>query len=330
MCRRRGCRLIAIAAAVLAVVLVLVVIRAVSPSGACRRPAQGPPRPGTSVRSIVSGGLARCYRLYVPPGYDPSRPVPLVFSFHGLAERPEIQQRISGWDEIAAREGFVVVYPQGTGTPLRWNATAMFDAEAVDDVLFFRDMVAELSGLLSIDPQRIYVNGLSNGGAMTYRLACDTADLVAAVGTVAAPVSELPGGCTPSRPVPLVAFHGTADPVVDYEGRSRVAPRWATLIGLRPGHIEYQPAPVWTRNWAQRNGCNLDPAQLPASGDASGLHYGQCRAGADVIFYTIDGGGHTWPGGVPIPIVGKTSADMDASSTMWAFFASHPHPALPE
>jgi polyhydroxybutyrate depolymerase len=301
----------------------------VGPSAACRRPDQGPPQPGTSVRTLVSAGLERCYLLHVPPAYEPGSPVPLVFSFPGLAERPQFHQEISGWDEIADREGFVVVYPQGTGRPLRWNATATFDAEAVDDVGFFRDLVSELSDLLSIDPDRIYVNGLSNGGAMAYRLACDAADVVAAIGTVAAPISEPPGGCAPSRPVPLVAFHGTADPVVDYEGASRMAPSWASFLGLRPGRIEYEPATAWTRAWAGRNGCSLDAAEIPTRGDASGLRYRNCRAGADVIFYTIAGGGHTWPGGAPIPIVGKTSTDVDASAIMWSFFQEHPLPPSP-
>jgi len=231
---------------------------------------------------------------------------------------------ITGWNEIADREGFIVVYPQGTGTPLRWNASFSRDA-GVDDLQFLRDLVAEVEGLVSIDGQRIYANGLSNGGAMTHRLACEAADLFAAAGTVAAPVGELPGGCTPSRPVPIMAFHGTADPVVDYQGTSGAGSSWLERLGLTRRPFAFLPAPQWTADWAARNGCSPspNPESIPATGDASGVRYTGCDAGVEVLFYTIEDGGHTWPGGRPIPLVGKTSRDVDASETMWQFFARY-------
>jgi len=275
------------------------------PSGACNRPDTGPPRPGTSVRTLVSLGQERCYLLHLPKGGMPEGQRALVLSLHGFAERPRYHEIITGWNRIADREGLVVVYPQGTGRPLRWTAS---------DVQFVRDLVAEVERLVSIDRQRVYVNGLSNGGAMTHRLACEAADLVAAAGMVAAPVAELPDGCMPSRPVPIVAFHGTGDSVVDYWG----SPREPAPPG---GSFSYLPAPVWTANWAARNGCAPEPESIPPSGDTSGVRYTRCEAGVEVVFYTIDGGGHTWPGGTPIPLVGKTTRDIDASEVMWQFFA---------
>jgi len=299
--------------------------QATGPSGACRRPDTGPAQPGTSARTLVSNGQERCYLLHMPAGglhsgSLPAGPVPLVISLHGFAERPQYHVLVTRWNEIADAEGFVVVYPQGTGMPLRWNASSPRDAGGVDDVQFLRDLVADVDRLVSIDRQRIYANGLSNGGAMTHRLACEAADLVAAAGTVAAPVGELPDGCTPSRPVPIMAFHGTADPVVDYQGYSGSGSSWMDRLGLTRGGFSYLQAPQWTADWAARNGCAPEPESIPSSGDTSGVRYTGCSAGVEVIFYTVDGGGHTWPGGMPIPFVGKTSQDIDASETMWQFF----------
>mgnify|MGYP001034129977 CR=1 FL=1 len=309
MMRRRGCCCLGLLVLLLALAAgaVILAVRFTGPSGACNRPDTGPPQPGTSVRTLVSLGQERCYLLHLPKGGLPAEPVPLVLSLHGLAERPRLHEMITGWNEIADREGLIVVYPQGTGTPLRWGAP---------DVQFLRDLVAEVEGMMSIDRQRVYVNGLSNGGAMTHRLACQAADLVAAAGMVAAPVAELPDGCTPSRPVPIVAFHGTDDPVVDYRGSSQGP-------DLPRVSFSYLPAPEWTANWAARNGCALEPESIPPSGDTSCVRYTGCEAGVEVVFYTIDGGGHTWPGGRPLPFVGKTSRDLDASEIMWQFFARY-------
>lgn len=320
--RRRGCcflwllilLLLALAAGGLALAW-----WATGPSAACNRPDSGPPQSGTSVRTLVSGGQERCYLLHVPSGGLASEPVPLVLSLHGLAERPQYHELMTGWNKIADDERFVVVYPQGTGRPLRWNSSSASGA-GVDDVQFLRDLVADVEGLVSIDRQRVYVNGLSNGGAMTHRLACEAADLVAAAGMVAAPVGELPGGCSPSRPVPIIAFHGTADPLVDYQGYSTSESSSLERLGLSRVPFSYLPAPQWAADWAARNGCAPEPKIIPPAGDTSGVRYTVCNGGVEVVFYTIDGGGHTWPGGTPIPLVGKTSQDIDAGETMWQFF----------
>lgn len=309
-CRGRGCLLLLVLLLLLLGIAaggLFLAARASGPSGACKRPDVGPPQPGTSIRTLISAGQERCYLLHLPEDGLPPGSLPLVLSLHGLAERPRYHELITGWNRIADREGFIVVYPQGTGTPLRWNAS---------DVQFLRDLVAEVETLVSIDRQRVYVNGLSNGGAMTHRLACEAADLVAAAGMVAAPVGDLPGGCTPSRPVPIMSFHGTADPIVDYEGSPGVA-------GPSERHWAYLPAPQWAADWAARNGCAPDPEPISAVGDTRGVRYTGCDAGVEVVLYTIDGGGHTWPGGVPIPLVGKTSRDVDASETMWQFFVRY-------
>jgi polyhydroxybutyrate depolymerase len=301
---------------------------AIGPSAACRRPVTGPVQPGTFARALTSGGLERCYLLHVPPGHDVTRPAPLVFSLHGFASNAQPQEKLTGWSQLADREGLLVVYPEGTSFPLRWNASPAFGTENVDDVQFIRDVIAELAQLVALDPARIYVNGMSNGGFMSHRLACEAADTVAAIGMVSASTGELPGGCSPSRPVPVIAFNGTDDPLVRYYGRDFVqvsVPEWLLRLGNLSPHPTRMPAvAAWVADWAERDGCNATPEAIAAMGDASGVRYAGCQAGAEVVLYTIEGGGHTWPGGLPLPFVGKTSTDIDATRTMWAFFKAHP------
>lgn len=274
-------------------------------------PAKTAMQPGTTDHSLMSGGLQRTYVLHIPPGYDPTQRTPLVFSLHGFASNSVQQMFFSRWNEEADQYGFIAAFPQGTGSPPRWNAGVLgtLAGNSADDVQFMRDLFAELSTNLCIDPARIYVNGLSNGGGMTNLLACEVADRIAAVGTVAGAYNSIPGGCKPARPISVIAFHGTADPLVDYQGNRR--------MGL-------PSITAWAREWAVRDGCDLKPETIPATGDASGIHYQNCRGNADVILYTIDGGGHTWPGGRPIPFVGKTSTDISATDVMWKFYQAHP------
>jgi polyhydroxybutyrate depolymerase len=267
---------------------------------------------GVSEGEIEVNGLTRSYRLYIPSCYDPSQPVPLVFSLHGFTSNPEQQAHYSGFDALADEEGFIAVYPRGSGAPLRWNAgiDGLNTGDTVDDVAFISALIEHLYQTLWIDPARIYMTGLSNGGGMSHRLACALADRVAAIGTVAGAYPSLDqNDCTPSRPVPVIAFHGTADPIVPYEG-NRYLP----------------PITDWAAAWAARNGCDAAPADLPASGSVTGVRYGGCDADAEVILYTVDGGGHTWPGGpaLPVFITGPTSSVIDASRVMWAFFQAHP------
>lgn len=294
----------------------LLVLLMTSPAPARAQTAAGcgvaPAETGVLTRTIEVGGRARSYRLYIPASYDPAAPTALVFSLHGLTSNPTQQARFSSFDELADEAGFVAVYPRGSGAPLRWNAgiDGLNSGDTVDDVAFISALLDELAQTLCVDPARVYMTGLSNGGGMSHRLACDLAERVAAIGAVAG-AYPLPGrdGCNPARPVPVIAFHGTADPIVPYEG-SRYTP----------------PVADWAAGWAARNGCDPAPAGLPASGAVTGVRYGGCDAGAEVILYTVAGGGHTWPGGPALPafITGSTSADIDASRAMWAFFQAHP------
>jgi polyhydroxybutyrate depolymerase len=299
----------------------------IGPSPICRRPSNGPAQTGTTARTLRSGDRERCYLLHIPPGHAVTEPAALVFSLHGFASNARPQEKLTGWSELADREGFLVVYPEGTSFPLRWNASTAFNAVDVDDVQFLRDIVSDLARIVSVDPARIYVNGMSNGGFMSHRVACEAADTVAAIGMVAAAAIDPPGGCNPSRPVPVIAFNGTDDPLVSYEGGSAEpsVPAWLVrLLSLSRHRVVMPAVEAWTADWAERDGCRPTPEIVPASGDARGVGYSGCEGNAEVIRYTIDGGGHTWPGGKPLPLVGKTSTDLDATATMWAFFKAHP------
>lgn len=270
---------------------------------------------GVTRGRIESGGRSRSYLLYVPKTYDPAAPAPLVLSLHGFASWPANQMSVSRWNELADQHGFILVYPAGTGFPKRWNAGGATGDKAVDDVAFLSDLIDALSHQFTVDPARIYVNGLSNGAGMSNLLACRLADRIAAMGGVAGAYTPPAEGCAPTQPVPIIAFHGTADPIVPYDGGAAGPQGWV-----------FPAVPDWAAAWAARNGCDATPEQIPARGEVSGVKYSGCTGDANVVFYTVDGGGHSWPGGGKLPeaIVGHTTDDVDASALMWEFFAQHP------
>ncbi len=267
--------------------------------------------------TLISSGVRREYLLYVPPSYDPATPTPFVITLHGFAQWPANQRDVSRWNPLADEYGFIVVYPSGTGFPKRWGAHGTADSlnPQMEDVTFISDLIDKLESEYTIDPTRIYANGLSNGGGMSYLLACKLADRIAAVGTVAGaylyPLSE----CQPARTVPMIVFHGDADPIVPYYGG--------------PSGPFDQPFPVipdWVAQWAQQNGCAETPGELPAQGEVTGIKYVGCDQNTEVPFYTIHGGGHSWPnhaGALPKAIVGHTTQDIDATRVMWAFFQQY-------
>jgi polyhydroxybutyrate depolymerase len=266
--------------------------------------------------TLVSSGERRSYLLYVPESYDPSAPVPLVINIHGFAQWPAHQMQLSHWNDLADEYGFIVVYPSGTRFPLRWRTWGE-PGGALDptlDVNFISDLIDKLEEY-NIDPNRIYANGLSNGGGMSFLLLCRLADRIAAIGSVAGAYATPWEGCEPTRPVPAILFHGTEDPIVPFGG--------GTFGRL---DVSLPEITKWVETLAQRNGCSEQTLTLPVSADVSGIQFADCDA--DVVFYTVTGGGHTWPGGEPIPrwIAGHTNTNIDATRVMWEFFQEHPLP----
>jgi polyhydroxybutyrate depolymerase len=287
---------------------------------------------GSAQYTFEHGGLTRIYRVFVPSGYGGTQPVPLVMPLHGAAGWAVQQEGYSEWNAIAERETFVTIHPQGaleTGPGFRWNAGEPMRGDGFlfrglageqpedlpDDAAFLTDLLIHLQTELCIDPARIYVNGLSNGGGMTNYLACVLADKIAAVGTVAGAYTPIPGGCNPARPIPVITFHGKRDNIVAYDGSDR---------------INLEPVGAWAAAWAARNGCDETPETVEGTvGAVTGVRYVNCDENAEVVFYTIADAGHTWPGAEPLfpLLLGEASQDIDASETMWAFFAEHPIPA---
>lgn len=302
--------------ALLAVLFSLLSTPAVRPASAaaCNLPAKA----GLTSEKLESGGVTRTYLLAVPRSYDGKTALPVVFSFHGFASNPGQQQQFSAWDTIGEREGFITVYPAGTGAPTRWYAgTVSFTGrEELDDVKFFTDLLDELNKRLCLDSTHIFVTGLSNGGGMSHRLACEVGNRIAAIGTVSGAYSSLQGACNPVRPIPVITFHGTADKIVPYEGDEK---------------MRFPAIQTWAADWAKRNSCQKGPTSFFQKDDVSAIQWTDCAQNADVQFYTIAEGGHTWPGGgLVLPfLLGKTTTTINASELMWAFFKAHPLPPAP-
>jgi polyhydroxybutyrate depolymerase len=264
--------------------------------------------------AVVSSGLVREHLLYVPGSYDPGRPTALVISMHGGAMWPAAQMETSGWNTVADEHGFIVVYPAGFahGSPRAWR---MGGPGGRAEVQYISDLIDRLQAAYNIDPARIYADGLSNGGGMAFVLSCTLSHRIAAVGLVAS-AQLLPWTwCADEHPVPMIAFHGTADRFTPYHGgKSPVVPQPLPDI------------PGWTAKWARRNRCQTDPAESVVAADVTRREYRGCADDATVVLYTIHGGGHTWPGGGPMPewFAGPTSHGVDASREEWAFFRAHP------
>jgi polyhydroxybutyrate depolymerase len=270
--------------------------------------------------SIAASGVTRRYLLYVPKTYDGSKATPLVISIHPAATWPAVQMSVSRWNDLAEQYGFLVVYPEGSGAffgglgpgPQIWP---MGPHSLGRDVRFISDLIDKLEAEYNIDPSRIYVDGMSNGGGMAFALSCKLSDRIAAVGAVAAAQALEWQRCGDSKPVPTVVFHGTADRAAPYQGGSSP---------IAPG--AFPNIPEWTARLAQRNQCKADPTDTRISPSVRRLAYTNCAENADVILYTVEGGGHTWPGGKPLPewIVGRTTTEINASRVMWEFFVQHP------
>lgn len=273
----------------------------------------------TSTETLQSGGVERTFRLHIPTGYDGRTPLPLVVSLHGYTSNPTQQAFYTGFEQIGDREGFIVVHPLATGNPTRWYAgTISYTGIAkVDDVQFFNDLLDALGKQLCIDDSRIFVNGLSNGGGMADRLACDLSLRIAAIGSVSGAYPSLQMPCEPARPIPLIAFHGTADTVVKYAGDTRLL---------------FPAVEDWAAEWAKRNSCTMGPVEGFKKDDVIERVWSACAGNADVQFYRIEEGGHTWPGSeldLSSTALGKTTRTINASELMWEFFKAHPLPPRP-
>ena len=275
---------------------------------------EGAPGQGNKSGSLDIGGRTRTYFLHVPPAYDGKKPLPLVLVLHGGGQSPASAERMSGMSAKADRENFLVAYPSGTGrfsrTPT-WNSGSCCGyalQNHVDDVAFLRALIDKLEHNYSVDPRRIFVTGISNGGMMSYRVGCELADKIAAI----APVEGAQDiDCRPPGPVSVIVFHGTADRLVPYNGGTS-----PFQIGPKRSDNSVANAVAF---WVKEDGCSPTPKREEKDAVHTYIYSG-CKNGTGVALYAIQGGRHTWPGG---QVSGNS---VPATDLMWSFFRQHPKP----
>lgn len=282
-------------------------------------------------------GKTRFYELHVPAKYDPSHPAPAVFVFHGGGSYPAAIRYESGMDAVSDREGFIVVYPAGTNEErgltdrlLLWNdgrPNQDGKQSTVDDLGFFDSVLADVQKHFKIDPKRVYACGFSNGAQFTYCLAKQRSDRIAAIAAVAGQRPTDGFYPPPPRPISVMQFSGKEDTVGPYEGG---VPKFKRVLKQAELKTELEPVRETIASWAQHDGCSGDP-KVKKKGKATEERWGPCEAGTEVILWTLEDGGHTWPGGKMMPAsvkigLGNINQDIQASDLMWDFFTRHPLP----
>ena len=299
------------------VLLMLASASALALVAGCRGPsptASGDPVPPGSSAQVLAG---REFRVYRPATLPLTAPAPLVVMLHGGFGSASQAEEAYGWNDAADRYGFVVAYPDGVG-----RAWAVGDGccgepgrTGVDDVGFVTAVVSNLSGRLPMDPKRLYVTGMSNGAMMAYRLACAT-DVFAAMAPVA---GTLLGSCPTPHRLSVLHIHGLADGNVPFDGSP----------GNGPGRIDGPPVPSTVDIWRTADACM--PAAVTTSGVVT-TSTAACAGGRAVVLVTVTGAGHQWPGGTGRNVVQRAlgldppSDALDATDTIWRFFAAHPAP----
>lgn len=248
---------------------------------------------GVSAQQLMSKGRPRSYRLFVPPGYDGRTRLPLVLDLHGSGGNAAGQARTSGFEAVASEERFLVASLEGEGN--RWNVPVQ-DGRA-DDVAYAGDVITHVAAQVCTDEARVYATGFSGGARTSSLLGCKLGARLAAI----APVSGLrfPGQCT--RQLPVLTFHGLADPQNTYDGH---------VPGRNGEWVESVPEAL--EGWARHNGCKGSAVLEDPPGPLSTMRYEGCAAGTEVRLIRIDGLGHTW-----------TRNEVDTTRVMWQFFKSH-------
>ena len=280
------------------------------------------PAEGVSRFDVDAGGVTSRIRVFVPARDDDAR-LPVVIDWHGLGSDGAQQALLTGYEELAGREGFVAVHPtgpRGGGGQTSWELVQL-DIPGRDDVALAAAIIDRLVGEYCVDPDRVYSTGMSNGGFFTSRLVCELADRIAAAVSVAG-VSH-PEDCRPARAVPYLAFHGTADRIVPYAGGTS-----SLQIGPSTPAVEAffaQVMPDEFAEFAADFGCDPEPSATPIGDDVIRHDYTGCDGAVPLAFHEIDGGGHTWPGSPLGPVLagalGRTTSDVDATADGWAFMS---------
>jgi polyhydroxybutyrate depolymerase len=288
--------------------------------------------PGEYGRKISFGGLTRFYLIHVPPSYDKTKPVPVVLVFHGGGGYPDAIRYDSGMDRVSNREGFIVVYPGGApGSKLFedrlliWNDGRPFKGRqsGVDDVGFVQALLNDLANFFTIDPKRVYAAGISNGAQFCYRLAQQLSNRIAAIAAVGGQRAVNDYFSPPPRPISIMQFSGLKDVYAPYYGGKSVE-------RINKFETNLKPVEAAVQSWATFDGCSSKPSEVKRIGQAVKTQWGPCKNNTEVVLWTLENGGHTWPGGRAMPSetrgvfgapgVGPINQDISASNEMWQFF----------
>ena len=278
--------------------------------------------PGDHTRTLTLGDLKRTYLVHIPKSYDRKNPAPVVLALHGAAMNGPMMVWFSGLNDKADQEGFIVVYPSGTGTNpfLTWNAGGFWKRTGgkADDVAFIGKLLDDLGTVVTVDEKRVYACGMSNGAMMCYRLAAELSDRIAAIAPVAGTIAVEESN--PNRPVSVIHFHGTADPLVPFDGPK----------GKKPAFMKFNSVDDSIQTWVKLDGCDSKPKTDALSKDGDDMKvtrttYEGGKDGTKVVLVVIEGGGHTWPGmRQPAAFLGKSAMNISANDLMWEFFKKHP------
>jgi len=277
--------------------------------------------PGDHDLALMAGERERTCLLHLPPGYNGKRLWPLVIVLHGGGGNATGAVGMTGFSEKADKEGFVVAYPNGSGRLktrlLTWNSGNCCGYaldNGVDDVGFIRALIDELVKTRAVDPKRVYVTGMSNGGMMTHRLGCELSDKIAAIAPVAGALDV--ENCQPANPVSVIIFHGTADERVLYNG--------GEPIRKADRHFRVDKSVAYAVSfWVKHDGCSETPKRSDKGSIRTEI-YGGGKDGAEVVLYTVNGGGHAWPGGRAYLLGTEPTKEISATDLMWDFFMRHP------
>jgi polyhydroxybutyrate depolymerase len=271
--------------------------------------------------------------VHVPPGYDGKTTIPVVIMFHGGGGKARGAMQETGWSAKADKGNFLAVYPEGVprdltrrgsfvANPQSWNdgsARSLLAAaqQNIDDVGFVNVMLDDLGTKFRIDPHRLYATGFSNGASMAFRAGRELSARLAAIAPVAG--SDWLDEPKPAQPLSLLYLTGTEDPLNPFEGGKITL--GAKSAGKKP------PVREFIRKWVQLLGCAPEPKTIHDRDGVKGVAYTSCHENAEVVFYTVAGMGHFWPGGMshlPERIVGKSSNKISATDVIWEFFQKHP------
>ena len=280
--------------------------------------------------SLVFGGLRRSYTLHVPETAPKDKPIPLVLAYHGSGGDGANMAALTQFDALADREGFAVAYPDAVSK--NWNdgrevVSIFSQVSNVNDVGFTEAVIKDIERQRSIDPHRIYATGFSNGGIFVHLLASKLSDRLAAIAPVGGGIAEpVAPNFKPTSPLSVFIIHGMADPFVPYAGGDVDVSNNGRII----------PTTQTIKLWTQRSTGTAKPQNgaLPDKDPndhckVKWTRWAGAKSGPEVLLYSIEGGGHAWPGGpqfMPVSVIGNVCQDFDATAAIWDFFKKHPKP----